>query len=125
MAAGIIGTKFLALFIIYIGTWFYTFASFYHLKFKTWSFTYAYILAIPLVLCEYVFNIWGNKLANVVGLGPMQIMVCIIAFYLLNIWIFNLVILKKGLGGGGGKEILAICCIGGAVALSSNMHIKG
>jgi len=112
--------KLVSIFLIYIGTWFYTVASFYHLKMKHWTFWKAYLLAIPLVLFEYVFNIFGNKYANANGLAPMQIMTCIIGFYMLNIWIFNLFILKQK-NVVVWREILAVLLLVGAILISTNV----
>ena len=42
--------------LVYIGTIFYTFAAYYHLKYKTdWTFAKAFILAIPFVLIDTIY----------------------------------------------------------------------
>ena len=112
--------KYFALLLIYIGTWFYTFASFYHLKLKQWTFSKAYLIAIPLVLLEYIFNLIGNKHATLGGLNAIQIMTCIIGFYMLNIWIFNMFVLKQK-NVNVFREGFAILLLIGAIAISSNM----
>jgi hypothetical protein len=112
--------KLVSILLIYIGTCFYTTASFYHLKLKDWSFWKGYAIAIPLVCIEYVFNIWGNKYANLNGLNVVQIMMLIIAFYMINIWIINVFVLKQKtivLW----RELLALVLLLSAIVISSNM----
>ena len=112
--------KALSILLIYIGTCFYTMASFYHLKMKNWSFVHAYIIAIPLVCIEYIFNLYGNKYANLNGLNIIQIMMLIIAFYMINIWVINVFIIKENsvvLW----RELLALMLLISAIVISSNM----
>lgn len=87
--------KWLAILLIYLGTCCYTMASFYHLSFKTnWSFWKAYLIAMIFVSIEYVFNIIGNKHANQY-MNVIQIMILILAFYLINIYLMNVFVLKN------------------------------
>lgn len=112
--------KWISILLIYIGTCFYTTASFYHLKLQNWSFWKGYAIAIPLVCIEYIFNIWGNKYANLNGLNVVQIMMLIIAFYMINIWIINVFVLKQNtvvLW----RELLALLLLISAIVISSNM----
>ena len=106
--------------LIYLGTCFYTTASFLHLSFKHWTFWKGYMLAIPLVCIEYIFNIWGNKYANLNGLNVIQIMMLIIAFYMINIWIINVFVIKQNtivLW----RELLALLLLITSIIISSNM----
>jgi len=118
--------KALAVALIYAGTCFYTAASFYHLKLKHWTFWRGYALAIPLVCVEYVFNIWGNKLATLHGLNVVQIMMLIISFYMVNIWVLNVFVLKqRQTQVVAWREALALALLVGAIAVSSNMLALG
>jgi hypothetical protein len=112
--------KLFSIFLIYCGTCFYTLASFYHLSFKEWSFTKSYLFALPLVAIEYVFNIYGNKYANMNGINVIQIMMLIIGFYMINIWLINIFIIKEHsivLW----RELLALLLLISAIVISSNM----
>lgn len=82
--------------LIWIGTVFYTLASYYHLKFNEWTFTKAFILAIPLVLIEYNFSLRGNQYANKkLGYNATQIALITVCFYFINTWLLNKLILKN------------------------------
>jgi uncharacterized protein (DUF486 family) len=90
-------TSVIAILCIYMGTVMYTIASYYHLKFeeKEWTFIRAFLIAMPLVVIEYVFSLNGNHLAHtVVGLSPMQILLLTMCFYFINLWILNRVVLR-------------------------------
>ncbi len=104
---------------IYIASCLYTFASFYHLRLKNWTFWRGYMIAMPLVFIEYIFNIYGNKFANMNGLNVIQIMMLIIAFDIMNIWLINIFILQNKIVMW--RELLSLLFLGGAIALSSNM----
>jgi uncharacterized protein (DUF486 family) len=112
-------SKATSILLIYIASCFYTFASFYHLKLKNWTFWKAYLIAIPVVCIEYVFNILGNKYATVNGINVIQIMMLIIGFDMINIWLINIFVLKQ-------KTIVmwreasALLLLIGAIAISSN-----
>ena len=113
--------KWVAIVFIYLASCVYTLASFYHLSLKSWSFWRAYVIAIPLVCIEYVFNVWGNKHANLNGLNVIQIMMLIIAFDLINIWLINIFLLKNKVIVWREMSSLLFLCI--AIALSSNMLV--
>ena len=83
--------------IIYIGTWFYTLAAYLHLKLgESWTFSKAYMLALPLVAIEYLFSLRGNHAANAFhGLNPLQILAITLCFYFINLWILNKFVLKN------------------------------
>jgi len=83
--------------LIYVGTLFYTLASFYHLKFRgeEWTFFKAFVIAMPLVALEYTCSLHGNYMANAfLGMTSMQILILTICFYFVNLWILNIVVLK-------------------------------
>ena len=109
---------YLAIFLIYIGTCFYTAASFLHLKLKNWTFWHGYLLAIPLILIEYIFNIYGTKLAILKGFSVQQIMILIICFYLFNIQILNWLFLKNKAQIELWREILALILILSAIKIA-------
>ena len=77
--------------IIYIGTLCYTIAAYYHLKLgNKWTFTNAFLMAIPLVVVEYIFSLNGNHYANtVIGLSAQNILVITVCFYFVNLWLLN------------------------------------
>lgn len=109
---------YLAIFLIYIGTCFYTAASFLHLKFKKWTFWRGYLLAIPLVLIEYIFNIYGTKLAVLKGISVQQIMILIFCFYLLNIQILNWLVLQNKAKIELWRELLALILVIAAIKVA-------
>ena len=83
--------------LIYVGTLFYSLASFYHLKFKgdEWTFFKAFAIAMPLVAMEYTFSLHGNYFAHAnLGMTSMQILIMTICFYFVNVWLLNILILK-------------------------------
>lgn len=106
----------LAILLIYLGSVCYTMASFYHLSFREWSFWKAYFLAVAFVVVEYVFNVLGNKYANV-RLTVFQIMLLIIAFDLINLYLLNLFVLQNHLDWM--RDGLSLLLIFGGIALSS------
>lgn len=81
---------------IYIGTVFYTLASYWHLHLSDWTFIKAFSIAIVFVLIEYQFSLRGNYWANnILKINPVQIMIITIVFYFINIMILNKLILKN------------------------------
>lgn len=83
--------------LIYVGTLFYTIASFYHLKFhgEEWTFFKAFAIAMPLVALEYTCSLHGNYMAHsFLGMSSMQILILTICFYFVNLWMLNIVVLK-------------------------------
>jgi hypothetical protein len=112
--------KILSILLIYCGTWFYTIASFYHLSFQKWSFWKSYLLALPLVSIEYIFNIFGNKYASLSGINIIQIQMIIIAFYMMNVWMINLFVIQENtivLW----RELLAFIFLISSIVISSNI----
>ena len=83
--------------LIYIGTIFYTIASFYHLKLKKdWTFTKAITMALPLVFIEYNFSLRGNYLAySKLNLTSIDILLITMIFYFINGWLLNYLVLKN------------------------------
>lgn len=79
------------LLLIYLGTWFYTLAAYYHLHLgENWSFFQAFIIAIPLVLIEYTFSLHGNFYAyHNMHLSAMTILLVTMCFYFINLWLLN------------------------------------
>lgn len=81
---------------IYIGTVFYTIASYYHLKLKdSWKFTKALTIALPMVLIEYNFSLRGNFLAySKLDMSSIDILLTTMIFYFINGWLLNFFVLK-------------------------------
>lgn len=84
------------LIMIYIGTIFYTLASYYHLKLKqSWTFTKAISIALPLVFIEYNFSLRGNYYAYTnLDLSSIDILLITMIFYFINGWLLNYFVLK-------------------------------
>lgn len=82
--------------LIYIGTLFYTLASYLHLGIQDdWTFQKAFILAIPLVIIEYQFSLRGNRYAHTeLKLNAIQIILITMVFYFVNTWLLNIFVLK-------------------------------
>jgi uncharacterized protein (DUF486 family) len=112
--------QFKAILFIYIGTVFYALASFYHLSFKEWNLVKALLVAIPLVIIEYLFSLNGNrKLNELYKINPLSILIITISFYFVNIWLLNLFVLKNNINFY--REIIAFILIIIAFLVSSNM----
>jgi len=75
----------------------YVVASYYHLKFdNNWSFITALSIAAPVVLVEYLFSLHGNHfLSKNHGYDPIEILIITIVFYFVNLWLMNVLVLKK------------------------------
>jgi hypothetical protein len=111
--------KWQAILLIYLGSCFYTIASFYHLSFgANWRFWRAYALGMLFVYVEYVFNVLGNKSANRY-LTVFQIMLLIIAFDLVNLYVLNALLLKNRIRLV--RDGVSMLLIAAAVAISSDM----
>jgi len=84
------------LFLIYVGTIFYTLAAYYHLTFgNKWRFIDAFLVAIPLVVIEYTFSLPGNHYANLIlKLSAQNILTITVCFYFINLWLLNYFVLK-------------------------------
>lgn len=108
---------------IYIGTVFYTIASYYHLKIKKWSFLQALIIAIPFVLIEYQFSLRGNFYAkNHLLLNAVEITLITMIFYFINSWLLNFFVLKDHLDWR--REVLAFVLILSAFLITTNKPRK-
>jgi hypothetical protein len=108
---------------IYIGTIFYALAAFYHLSFKEWTFTKAFIVAIPLVIIEYIFSLNGNRQLNEAHkINPLTIMIITMCFYFINIWLLNFFIIKNKINIL--RELIAFILIILAFLISTNIVIK-
>jgi len=82
--------------LIYIGTLFYTLASYYHLKETQWSFLKSWLIAIPFVLIEYQFSLRGNYLANtVLDFNAIQITLITIICAFINSSLLTYFVLKE------------------------------
>jgi len=104
--------------LIYVGTIFYTMAAYYHLYMKdNWTFAKAYLLAAPFVLMEYIFSLRGNHYAvKILDWSPLQILVVTTAFYFINIWILNKLVIKQKTNVL--RELVAILMVIGAFIVS-------
>lgn len=106
--------------LIYIGTIFYTLASFYHLKLKkSWTFMKALSIAIPLVFIEYNFSLRGNYDAYTkLNLSSIDILLITMIFYFINGWLLNYFVLKNKVNII--REIIAFILILIAFRISTN-----
>jgi len=82
--------------LIYLGTVCYTIAAYFHLYLKEkWTFMKAFLIAVPFVLIEYIFSLNGNHYAvKILNWSPLQILVVTTAFYFVNIWLLNKIVIK-------------------------------
>ena len=113
--------RYAVLLMIYLGTVFYTLASYYHLAFKNWSFGKAFLFAMPLVAIEYCFSLNGNRYASdILNLSAVSILLITMCFYFVNTSILNYFIIKKP--SNVKKEIIAFILILMAFFLSLNNH---
>ena len=82
--------------LIYIGTVLYVIASYYHLSLReNWYFSKAYLIAIPLVMIEYLFSLNGNHYMHyILDYSPIDILIITVCFYFVNLWILNYFVLK-------------------------------
>jgi hypothetical protein len=81
---------------VYMGTLFYTLASYYHLKMgPNWNYFAALAIAIPFVLIEYTFSLHANYfLFKEHGFTPSKILILTVCFNFINIWLFNYFIMN-------------------------------
>lgn len=104
--------------LIYIGTVFYVLAGYMHLSFKRWTFKRALIVAMPLVLIEYIFTLNGNRRAHkFMGLSAQQILLTTMVFYFVNLWILNYLLLSHEVHLF--NELIAFALIIGAFMISN------
>jgi uncharacterized protein (DUF486 family) len=83
-------------FLIFVGSVFYTIASYFHLKLKNWTFLKALLIAIPFVFIEYQFSLRGNFHAGRhLKLNSIQTVIITMCFYFINAWILNYLVLKQ------------------------------
>ena len=85
--------------LIYLGTLGYTAAAYYHLRMDAgaWTFARAFVLAAPvLLLVEYQCSLRGNRAAQrVLGMSPVQVVLVTMAFYFVNAWLLNALVLRQ------------------------------
>ena len=88
--------KIFFIFLIYLGTVCYVFASYYHLTMnEKWTFMKAFLIAIPFVIIEYFFSLQGNYyLHTLFDYSPVDILIITICFYFVNLWLLNFYVLK-------------------------------
>lgn len=112
--------RFIAPCLIYLASWCYVIAQYYHLHLAKWTFVKAMLIALPLVIVEYSLSLHGNKLASQ-SMGPTQILLMTVSFYILNIILLNLLVFKSEFQPV--RDILAIVLIASAVLVSSNARL--
>lgn len=104
--------------LIYVGTIFYTIASYLHLKVKPWRFMIAYIIALSCVIIEYQFSLRGNHLAaSVLKINPVQIFIVTTCFCFVNVMILNFFVLKYPIKLW--RELLSLALVIGAIIVSN------
>lgn len=106
--------------LIYVASWCYVIAQYYHLNLSHWTFAKALLIAMPLVFVEYCFSLNGNKLLSQ-SMGPTQILIMTVGFYVLNIMILNAFVFKHGINPV--RDIVALLLIVSAVIVSSNARL--
>src|SRR6476646_9762724 len=106
--------------LIYFASWCYVIASYYHLSLKQWSFSKAFLIAIPLVLVEYSLSLYGNKQSNSF-LDPLQILIVTFTCYIVNILLLNVLVLKQPLHLA--RALVSIVLIVVAVLVSTNTRL--
>lgn len=108
--------------LIFLGTVFYTIASYYHLKIDKWSFLAAFSIALPLVIIEYQFSLRGNHLArHLLKLNAIQITIITLIFYFINASLLNYFFLKHPTIWW--RELLAFLCIILAFILTTTVKL--
>lgn len=106
--------------LIYLASWCYVVAQYYHLTLSHWTFIKAMLIALPLVIIEYSFALHGNKLAST-SISPFQILLITISFYIINIIILNLFVFKSGFSPV--RDITAVLLLIIAVLISTNARL--
>lgn len=118
-----INKKIIAYLYVYIGTIMYVLASYYHLSIKDWSFSKAFMIALPLVCIEYFFSLQGNKNLNQkYNVNPIEILLITMCFYFINTWLLNYFFIKNKINTI--KELLSLFLILCAFFLSANIKLK-
>ena len=104
--------------LIYIGTIFYTIASYWHLKIEHWTFIKAYLIALCFVAFEYQFSLRGNRWANHdLKINPVQILIVTTVFAFINVWLLNKFVLKNEVKIW--REVISLALIVGAIIVSN------
>ena len=81
--------------LIYLGTIFYTVASYYHLKMDEWTFSTALFIALPFVFIEYQFMLRGIYYAKEhLLMNSLQILVIATIFCCFNSLLLNYFVLQ-------------------------------
>jgi hypothetical protein len=105
--------------LVYLGTVFYTLAAYYHLSLRNWTWTKAAMVAIPLVLIEYVFSLRGNRYLNEYsGFNPTRVLLITMCFYFVNLWLLNYFVIGNPVVVW--REITGFLLILAAFAVSTN-----
>ena len=112
--------KVFAVSLIYLASWCYVIAAFYHLKLQNWTFLKAMAIAVPAVLVEYTLSLNGNRLANI-SMSPVQILILTVGFYVLNIILLNLFVLKGQFSPA--RDLLAVSLVFAAIVISTNARL--
>lgn len=112
--------KLLAVALIYLASWCYVIASYYHLRLRDWSFLKAMAIALPAVVVEYSLSLNGNKLASA-SMNPVQILTLTVGFYVLNIILLNVLVLKGEFHPV--RDLIAVVLIFGAILISANTRL--
>ena len=81
--------------LMFLGTLFYTIASYFHLKMDEWTFSTALLIAIPFVFIEYQFMLRGIYYAKEhLMMNGLQILVIITIFCFFNSLLLNYFVLQ-------------------------------
>jgi uncharacterized protein (DUF486 family) len=109
--------KTLTLALLYLGSVFYILAQYGHLLLTDWTISKAMIIALPLVLIEYVFVLNGTHSAKISGENPLNILLLVMCFNFVNIYIFGKIAFGDKTTG---KDFLAF----GLILLASALTYK-
>lgn len=107
--------------LIYLASWCYVLAQYYHLHLSNWTLLKAALIAAPLVLVEYSLALNGNKLASVT-MSPTQILIMTIGFYIINIMILNVLVFKNEIHIV--RDLFAVALILIAILISTNARLS-
>ncbi len=103
--------------LIYMGSVFYTFASFGHFKLEKWTFSKALMIAVVAVLLEYQFTLRANYFANSrLKLTNLQIVLIIMCCDFVNSLLLNRFYLKDKIVWW--RDLIAFAMVVGAFCLS-------
>ncbi len=107
--------KTLTFILLYLGSVFYILAQYGHLLLTDWTITKAMLIALPLVLIEYMFVLNGTHSAKISGENPLNILLLVMCFNFVNIYIFGKIAFGDKTTG---KDIIAFFLILLASALT-------